>query len=127
MTVYAFPSDWTVSRVLYTGAAIIAGGAMIIGSAAFLADGARNTAPAGAAGPTAVVTTTQEPGRLAPRCFETSTAGAQDCAWIPVAPCLTDEDGDDAIPSSYDGCYWDANTQGNRMGTSYVIWRQNRG
>lgn len=126
MTVYAFPSDWTVSRVLYTGAAIIAGGAMIIGSAAFLADGARNPAPA--AGPTAVVTTQEPaPGRLAPRCFETSTAGAQDCAWVPVAPCLTDEDGDDAIPQSYDGCYWDAESRGNRTGTSYVIWRGGQG
>lgn len=124
MTVYAFPNDWSVSRVLYTGGALIASAAIIAGSVAFLADGARNTSPA--AGPTAVVTT-QEPGRLAPRCFETSTAGAQDCAWVPVAPCLTDEDGDDAIPSSFEGCYWDAKSRGNRVGSSYVIWRQNRG
>ena len=123
-TVHAFPSDWTMSRVIYTGAAIIAGGAMLIGSAAFLADGARNTSPA--AGPTAVVAT-QEPGRLVPRCFETSTAGAQDCAWVPVAPCLTDEAGDEAIPNNYDGCYWDAESRGNRTGTSYVIWRGGRG
>lgn len=120
-TVHAFPNDWTVSRVLYTGAAIIAGGAMIAGSVAFLADGARNTAPE------AIVTTTQEPGRLAPRCFETSSAGAQDCAWVPIAPCLSDEDGDDAVPDGYDGCYWDAPTRGNREGASYVYWRLNRG
>ena len=79
----------------------------------------------------AVVTTAApagtEPAHLAPRCFETSAAGAEDCAWIPVAACLSDEDGDDAIPASYDGCYWDANARGNRTGASYVIWRQNRG
>lgn len=124
-TIHAFPNDGTLSRVLYTGAALIAGGAIIAGSVAFPADGARNTSPA--AGPTAVVTTTQEPGRLAPRCFETSTAGAQDCAWVPIAECLSDEDGDDAIPSSFEGCYWDAKARGNHVGSSYVIWRQNRG
>lgn len=84
-----------------------------------------------ASGEPAVVTTAAPGGtestRLAPRCFETSTAGAQDCAWVPVAPCLTDEDGDDAIPASYDGCYWDADARGNHEGASYVIWRQNRG
>lgn len=67
------------------------------------------------------------PGRLAPRCFETSVNGAEDCAWVPVAACLTDEDGDAAIPAAFDGCYWDAPNRGNRTGTSYVIWRQNRG
>lgn len=79
----------------------------------------------------AVVTTAAPAGtgptHLAPRCFETSAAGAEDCAWIPVAACLSDEDGDDAIPASYDGCYWDANARGNRTGAGYVIWRQNRG
>lgn len=127
MTVYAFPNDWSVSRVLYTGGALIASAAIIAGSAAFLADSTRNTSSAPAPGPTAVVTTTDAPGRLAPRCFETSTAGAQDCTWVPVAPCLTDEDGDDAIPSSFEGCYWDAKSRGNHAGSSYVIWRQNRG
>lgn len=103
------------------------------GSAAVLAAVgiASALAPSRTTAPSAVVTTTQEPNvtpaHLAPRCFETSTAGAQDCAWVPVAQCLTDEDGDDAIPASYDGCYWDANTQGNRTGTSYVIWRGGRG
>ena len=91
-------------------AAIIFAGALGTGVVALIASGE----PA----PTA---------HLAPRCFETSTAGAQDCAWVPVAACLTDEDGDDAIPASYDGCYWDAQDRGNRTGTSYVIWRQNRG
>ena len=79
----------------------------------------------------AVVTTAApagtEPTHLAPRCFETSAAGAEDCAWVPVAQCLTDEDGDGAIPASYDGCYWDADARGNHEGASYVIWRQNRG
>lgn len=88
-------------------------------------------APSHNTAPSAVVTTTQEPNvtptHLAPRCFETSTAGAQDCAWVPVAPCLTDEDGDDAIPSDYDGCFWDAGSHGNRRGASYVIWRGGRG
>lgn len=77
--------------------------------------------------PAVVTTPASEPTRLAPRCFETSTAGAQDCAWIPVAPCLTDESGDEAIPDSYDGCYWDAQTRGNHAGASYVIWRGGRG
>ena len=77
----------------------------------------------------AVLTTQPAAGatRMAPRCFETSVNGAEDCAWVPVAQCLTDEAGDEAIPASYDGCYWDAQDRGNRTGTSYVIWRQNRG
>ena len=79
----------------------------------------------------AVVTTAApvgtEPTRLAPRCFETSTAGAEDCAWVPVAACLTDEAGDEAIPDAFDGCYWDADARGNREGASYVIWRGGRG
>lgn len=79
----------------------------------------------------AVVTTAAPAGtehtHLAPRCFETSVNGAQDCAWVPVAACLTDEGGDDAIPPSAEGCYWDADARGNHTGTSYVIWRQNRG
>lgn len=77
-----------------------------------------------------VVVTTQPapaPGRLAPRCFETSSAGAEDCAWVPVVQCLSDEDGDDAVPDGYEGCYWDATTQGNHEGASYVYWRLNRG
>ena len=82
--------------------------------------------------PAPAVVTTQpapaaQPTRLAPRCFETSVNGTQDCAWVPVAECLSDEDGDDAIPPSYDGCFWDAQSQGNREGTSYVIWRGGRG
>lgn len=82
--------------------------------------------------PAPAVVTTAAPGgtestRLAPRCFETSVNGTQDCVWIPVAACLTDEAGDDAIPSSFDGCYWDAPNRGNHAGASYVIWRQNRG
>lgn len=89
-------------------------------------------APSHTTAPSAVVTTTQEPAgaateHLAPRCFETSVNGTQDCAWVPVAACLTDEDGDDAIPSDYDGCFWDAGSHGNRRGASYVIWRGGRG
>lgn len=106
-------------------AAIIFAGALGTGIIAIIASG--EPAPAD---PAPAVVTTQPapaPGRLAPRCFETSTAGAQDCAWVPVAQCLTDEDGDDAVPDGYDGCYWDAPNRGNRTGTSYVIWRQNRG
>lgn len=68
-----------------------------------------------------------EPTRMAPRCFETSVNGTQDCAWIPVAQCRSDEAGDEAVPEGYDGCFWDANTQGNHVGASYVYWRQNRG
>lgn len=86
--------------------------------------------PAPASEPAPAVVTTQPapaPGRLAPRCFETSVNGAEDCAWVPVAACLTDEDGDAAIPAAFDGCYWDAPNRGNRTGTSYVIWRGGRG
>lgn len=107
-------------------AALVLAGAMAAGVVALIASGE----PAPTTQPAPAVVTTQPapaPGRLAPRCFETSTAGAQDCAWIPVAACLTDEDGDDAIPASYDGCYWDADARGNHEGASYVIWRQNRG
>ena len=68
-----------------------------------------------------------EPAPTAQPAPAVATAGAQDCAWVPVAQCLTDEDGDDAIPASYDGCYWDADARGNHEGASYVIWRQNRG
>ena len=106
-------------------AALVFAGALGAGIVAIIASG--EPAPAD---PAPAVVTTQAapaPGRLAPRCFETSTAGAEDCAWVPVAACLTDEDGDEAIPASYDGCFWDANTQGNRTGTSYVIWRGGRG
>ena len=104
-------------------AALVFAGGLSAGIIALIASGEPVPAPA----PDAVVTTTQEPGRLAPRCFETSTTGAQDCAWIPVTECLTDEAGDDAVPQGYDGCFWDANTQGNHVGASYVYWRQNRG
>lgn len=104
---------------------VITAGVVILSAAACAPAHERFPAP-----PAAVVTTTQEPApdaRLAPRCFETSTAGTQDCAWVPVAACLTDEDGDGAIPSGYDGCYWDAPTRGNHVGASYVIWRGGRG
>ena len=111
-----------------TAAAIVFAGALGTGIIALIASG--EPAPTNQPAP-AVVTTAApagtEPAHLAPRCFETSTAGAQDCAWVPVAQCLTDEDGDDAIPASYDGCYWDADARGNHEGASYVIWRQNRG
>lgn len=119
-TVHAFPSDWTVSKVLYTGAAIIAGGAMIIGSAAFLADGARNTA-----GPTPAATATAPTTYLAPHCERAADGGAENCVWEPVADCESDEDNDDAIPVGYAGCRWDAAHAGNGEGTSYVIWRRN--
>lgn len=108
-------------------AALVFAGGMAAGVVALIASG--EPAPTSEPAP-AVVTTpaaNTEPTHLAPRCFETSTAGAQDCAWVPVAQCLTDEDGDDAIPASYDGCYWDADARGNHEGASYVIWRQNRG
>lgn len=106
-------------------AALVFAGALGAGIIAVIASGE----PAEPRPAPAVVTTrpAPAPGRLAPRCFETSTAGAQDCAWVPVAACLTDEDGDDAIPSSFEGCYWDAKSRGNHAGSSYVIWRQNRG
>ena len=104
-------------------AALVFAGGLAAGLIALIASGEP-------AEPAPAVVTTQPapaPGRLAPRCFETSSAGAEDCAWIPVTECLTDEAGDDAIPSSFEGCFWDASTQGNHTGTSYVIWRQNRG
>lgn len=109
-------------------AALVLAGAVAAGVVALIASGepAPTTQPAPAVVTTAAPAGT-EPTRFAPRCFETSTAGAQDCAWAPVAQCLTDEDGDDAIPASYDGCYWDADARGNHEGASYVIWRQNRG
>ena len=107
-------------------AAIVFAGALGAGVIALTASGS----PEPTSEPAPAVLTTQPAAgatRMAPRCFETSTAGAQDCAWVPVAACLTDEAGDEAIPASYDGCYWDAQDRGNRTGTSYVIWRQNRG
>lgn len=106
-------------------AALVFAGALGAGIIALIASGE----PVPAAEPVPAVVTTQpaEPTRMAPRCFETSVNGAQDCAWIPVTECLTDEAGDDAVPDGYDGCFWDANTQGNHAGASYVIWRQNRG
>ena len=107
-------------------AALVLAGALGAGVIALTASGS----PEPTTQPAPAVVTTQPapvPGRLAPRCFETSVNGTQDCAWVPVAACLTDEAGDEAIPASYDGCYWDANARGNRTGASYVIWRQNRG
>ena len=106
-------------------AAIVFAGGLSAGIIAIIASGE----PAEPAPAPAVVTTqpAQAPGRLAPRCFETSVNGAQDCAWVPVAQCRSDEAGDDAIPSGYDGCFWDAESRGNHEGTSYVYWRQNRG
>lgn len=104
-------------------AALVFAGALGTGIIALIASG-------GPAEPAPAVVTTQPapaPGRLAPRCFETSSAGAEDCAWVPVAACLTDETGDDAIPDGFDGCFWDAESRGNHTGASYVIWRQNRG
>lgn len=106
-------------------AALVFAGALGTGIVALIASG--EPAPAD---PAPAVVTTQPapaPGRLAPRCFETSTNGAEDCAWVPVAACLTDGTGDDAVPAGYDGCFWDANTRGNHAGTSYVYWRLNRG
>ncbi len=121
MTVYAFPNDWTLSKVIYTGAAVVAAGAMIAGSIAFLADGARNTAgPTPAASPTTATIATY----LAPHCERAAMGGTENCVWEPVADCLSDEDGDAAIPSGYAGCRWDAATAGNGKGTSYVIWRR---
>ena len=107
-------------------AALVFAGGLAAGLIALIASGS----PDPATQPAPAVVTTQPapaPGRLAPRCFETSVNGAQDCAWIPVAACLTDEAGDDAVPDGYDGCFWDANTQGNHEGASYVYWRRNRG
>lgn len=109
-------------------AALVLAGGMAAGVVALIASGepAPTTQPAPAVVTTAAPAGT-EPTHLAPRCFETSTAGAQDCAWVPVAACLTDETGDEAVPDGYDGCFWDAANQGNHEGASYVIWRQNRG
>jgi hypothetical protein len=104
-------------------AALVFAGALGTGIVALIASGEPAPAPA----PEAVVTTTQEPERMAPRCFESSAAGAEDCVWVPVAACLTDETGDDAIPDGFDGCFWDAESRGNREGASYVYWRLNRG
>lgn len=100
-------------------AALVFAGALGAGIIALIASGE----------PVPAVVTTQpaEPTRMAPRCFETSVNGTQDCAWIPVAQCRSDEAGDEAVPEGYDGCFWDANTQGNHVGASYVYWRQNRG
>ena len=104
-------------------AALVFAGGVAAGIVALIASGEPAPAPA----PEAVVTTTQEPERMAPRCFESSAAGAEDCVWVPVAACLTDETGDDAIPDGFDGCFWDAESRGNREGASYVYWRLNRG
>lgn len=106
-------------------AALVFAGALGTGIVALIASG--EPAPADPA--PAVVTTQPAPGatHLAPRCFESSAAGAEDCVWVPVAACLTDEAGDDAIPDGYDGCFWDAESRGNREGASYVYWRLNRG
>lgn len=107
-------------------AAIVFAGALGAGVIALTASGS----PEPTSEPAPAVLTTQPAAgatRMTPRCFETSVNGAEDCAWVPVAQCLTDEAGDEAIPASYDGCYWDAQDRGNRTGTSYVIWRQNRG
>ena len=120
MIVYAFPNDWTLSRVLYTGAAVVAAGAMIAGSVAFLADGARNTAPVNPATAPATIAT-----YLAPHCERAAVGGTENCVWEPVADCESDEDGDAAIPAGYADCRWDAAHAGNGQGTSYVIWRRN--
>lgn len=120
-TVHAFPHDWTPRAILYTGAALIAGGAIIAGSVAFLADGARNTSPAGAPATAAQSVTATY---LAPHCERAAVGGTENCAWEPVADCESDEDGDDAIPDGYAGCRWDAQTAGNGKGQSYVLWRR---
>ena len=104
-------------------AALVFAGALGTGIVALIASGEPAPAPASEA----VVTTTQEPEHMAPRCFESSAAGAEDCVWIPVAACLTDETGDEAVPDGYDGCFWDAPNRGNHVGASYVYWRLNRG
>lgn len=105
-------------------AALVFAGALGTGIIALIASGE----PAPAPGPEAVVTTTtQEPEHMAPRCFESSAPAAEDCAWVPVAQCRSDEAGDEAVPEGYDGCFWDAANQGNHKGASYVYWRQNRG
>ena len=106
-------------------AALVFAGALGAGIIALIAGG--EPAPAAEPAPAVVTTQPAEPTRMAPRCFETSVNGTQDCAWIPVAQCCSDEAGDEAVPEGYDGCFWDANTQGNHVGASYVYWRQNRG
>lgn len=106
-------------------AALVFAGGLAAGLIALIASG--EPVPAAEPAPAVVTTQPAEPTRMAPRCFETSTAGAEDCAWVPVAACLTDEAGDEAVPEGYDGCFWDAESQGNREGASYVYWRQNRG
>lgn len=106
-------------------AALVFAGGLGAGIIALIASG--EPVPAAEPAPAVVTTQPAEPTRMAPRCFETSTTGAQDCAWIPVTECLTDEAGDDAVPQGYDGCFWDAKIQGNHVGASYVYWRQNRG
>ena len=80
-------------------AALVLAGGMAAGVVTLIASGSPDpaTQPAPAVVTTAAPAGT-EPTHLAPRCFETSAAGAEDCAWIPVAACLSD-----------------------------VIWRQNRG
>ena len=110
-------------------AAPVAAALVLAGVVALIASGE----PAPTTQPAPAVVTTQpapggaEPTRRAPRCFETSVNGTQDCAWVPVAPCESDEAGDDAVPKGYDGCFWDASARGNHVGASYVYWRQNRG
>lgn len=106
-------------------AALILAGGVGIGVVALIASG--EPIPAADPAPAVVTTPASEPTRLAPRCFETSVNGTRDCAWVPIAACLTDEDGDDAIPADVDGCYWDARSRGNHAGASYVIWRGGRG
>lgn len=106
-------------------AALVFAGALGAGIIALIASG--EPVPAAEPAPAVVTTQPAEPTRMAPRCFETSVNGTQDCAWIPVAQCRSDEAGDEAVPEGYDGCFWDANTQGNHVGASYVYWRQNRG
>ena len=106
-------------------AALVLAGGVAAGVVALIASG--SPAPASEPAPAVVTTPAPDPTHLAPRCFETSVNGTQDCAWIPVAACESDEAGDDAIPHGYDGCFWDADSRGNREGASYVIWRQNRG
>lgn len=106
-------------------AALVFAGALGAGIIALIASG--EPVPAGELAPAVVTTQPAEPTRMAPRCFETSVNGTQDCAWIPVAQCRSDEAGDEAVPEGYDGCFWDANTQGNHVGAGYVYWRQNRG
>lgn len=106
-------------------AALVFAGAPGAGIIALIASG--EPVPAAEPAPAVVTTQPAEPTRMAPRCFETSVNGTQDCAWIPVASCLTDEAGDEAVPDGYDGCFWDAPNRGNRGGASYVYWRLNRG